>query len=240
MTKFGTAAFLGTLLVTTSALADDFGEEGTFAVSGERLTSIHHSSVKFEGDGDAEFTISHTNISLFAGPQSLRPSIDDDAGVENTAYTFPRIAADYFVIDGLSVGASLAYVHSSSSSETELMGTSVESDGPSTSGFLIAPRVGYAYMFQDNLGIWPKLGITYVSAGLTDDDDNEFSTSALAVSLDVPLVFVPVEHVAFTAGPSLDLGVSGSSEVNPDVGATEETDFKATDIGLNVGMTVFF
>jgi hypothetical protein len=230
MTKIGTVVFLGTLLVSASAAADDFGEVGTFAISAERITSIHHSSVTLEPEeGPGEQTDSATNIALFTGAPSL-----------TTVYSVPRLAADYFVIDNLSVGAALAIVRTTTSEETEVMGTSTEEDGPTLTGFLFAPRVGYSFMFQDNVGIWPKAGFTYVSAGSSTEDVAEVSRSALAVSLDVPLVFVPVEHVAFTAGPSLDLGISGSQETDPEDGETQELDRKATEIGLNVGMTVFF
>jgi hypothetical protein len=219
---------LGTLLVSVSAAADDFGEVGTFALSAERITSIHHSSVTMEPEGGgAEFTTGTTNIALLVGARE-------------SAYSFPRIAGDYFVTDNLSVGAALGLLHSSSSTETEVMGTSTEGDGPSMTGFLFAPRVGYAFMFQDNIGIWPKAGITYVSASETEPDDDENSMSDLALSLDVPLVFIPTDHVAFTAGPSLDLGITGSWESDPDMGETTEGDRKSTDIGLNVGITVFF
>ena len=229
MTKFATVVFLGTLLVTASAAADDFGEVGTFALSAERITSIHHSSVTTEAEGsDVKNTNSFTNIALFTGSDSDR-----------TAYTFPRLAADYFVIDNLSVGAALGIIHSSENVEREEMGTSQEEDGPSLSGWLFAPRVGYSFMFQDNIGIWPKAGITYVSSG-TSSDAGETSGNALALSLGIPLVFVPVEHVAFSAGLDLDLGLSGSFESDPDMGDTLEADVKATDFGLNLGMTVFF
>jgi hypothetical protein len=232
MTKFGTTVLFGTLLVASSAgAADPFGEVGTFAISAERITSINHTSMTVEPEGDGpETTNSATNIALFTGSPD-----------ENTVYSVPRVAGDYFVIDSLSVGAALGLIHTTTSTEAELMGTSVESDGPTISGFLFSPRAGYAFMFQDNVGIWPKLGFTYVSGGSDEDGGTETSLSALALSLDVPLVFSPIPNVAFTAGPSLDLGLSGSWELDPPGAAeTQEGDIKVTEYGLNVGMTAFF
>jgi hypothetical protein len=234
MTKFASLVLLGALLVPAAAGAQTrFGTAGRFAISAERITSINHSSWKSEDEeADASSTTSYTNIALFASPLSPVTS----------GYSFPRIGADYFVIDGLSLGAALGIVSTTSSQELEMGDTSVESDGDSLSGFLFAPRVGYAFMFSDNVGIWPRAGITYVTAGTEEDDGDEFSASRLALTLEVPFVLAPVPHVAFTAGPTLDLGVSGSTESDPqEAGApTVETDQKVTDIGLNVGMTVYF
>jgi hypothetical protein len=97
-------------------------------------------------------------------------------------------------------------------------------------------------MFKDAIGIWPRGGLTYVSGGSEQDDGDEFSSSQLALTLEVPFVFVPVPHVAFTAGPTLDLGLSGSIENDPAApnANTTENDFKVTDFGLQVGMCAYF
>jgi len=234
MTKLGSLVVLGALLVPQTVFAQDrFGSAGQFALSADRLTGISHTSIKTE-EGDVTETSSMTTITLLTNTLGTRVS----------AYSSPRVGGDYFVIDGLSLGAAIGLIHTSSSEELEMDGTSIEEDGPSMTGFLIYPRVGYALMFQDNLGFWPRGGITYASASSTfelpNDDEVKQSQSALALSLEALFVFSPVPHVAFTGGPTLDLGLSGSYENDPAVGDTVEQDIKATDIGLQLGITAFF
>jgi hypothetical protein len=230
MTKFGSLALFGTLLLPAAANAQDFGTAGRFAIAAERITSINHSSTTVEDeDSDTSTTTSYTNIALFTGAAT-------------SEYSFPRVGFDYFVTDGLSVGAALGIVHTSSSTEQDTGETTIESDGPTVSGILFSPRVGYAFMFADNIGIWPRAGVTYVGAGAENDDGDEFSTKLWAFSLEVPFVFVPVPHVAFTAAPALDLGLSGSNEIDPDDPGdpTIESDFKTTEFGLHIGMLAYF
>jgi hypothetical protein len=232
MTKFGSLALFGTLLLPVTANAQDFGTAGRFAIAAERITSINHSSMKVEDDdSDGSFSTSYTNIAFLTNP----------LGSDTSGYSFPRIGFDYFVTDGLSVGAALGIISSSSSIEIDDGDTSTESDGASTSGVLFSPRIGYAFMFEDNIGIWPRAGITYVGAG-TEDDGDEASRKLWALSIEVPFVFVPVPHVAFTAAPALDLGIGGSQEVDPSGEGipTSETDLKVTDFGLHLGMLAYF
>ena len=233
MTKFGSLVLFGTLLLPAAANAQDFGTAGRFAISAERITSINHSSMTLEDDdSDASLSSSYTNIAFLTNP----------LGSDTSGYSFPRIGADYFVIDGLSVGAALGIISSSSSIEVDNGETSTESDGPTTSGVLFSPRIGYAFMFEDNIGIWPRAGITYVGAGSEDDDGDETSVKLWALSIEVPFVFVPVPHVAFTAAPALDLGIGGSREIDPGAEGvpTSENDLKATDFGLHLGMLAYF
>ena len=235
MTKIGSLVLFGALLVPQTVFAQDrFGSAGQFAISADRLTGVSHTSIKTEL-GEVTSTQSMTTITLFT----------NTLGDRTSAYSAPRLGGDYFVIDGLSLGAAIGIIHSTSSFEQEQDGTSVETDGPSRTGFLIYPRVGYALMFQDNFGFWPRGGLTYASASSTTEaangDEGKVSQSAFALSLEALFLFSPVPHVAFTGGPTLDLGLSGSYEDDdPGPGDSEEYDIKATDIGLQFGITAFF
>jgi hypothetical protein len=232
MTKIGSLALCGALLLPAAASAQDFGTAGRFAIAAERITSINHSTTTEEEEDEEPTTASFTNIALFSNP----------LGGFTSSYSFPRIGADYFVTDGLSIGAALGIFRTSSTNENEVGDATVETDGPTLTGILLSPRVGYAFMFDDNIGIWPRGGITYVGMGSEIDDGVESSTKLWALSIEVPFVFVPVPHVAFTAAPALDLGLGGSSEVDPSApGApTSESDVKATDFGLHLGMLAYF
>ena len=235
MTKLGSLVLFGALLVPQTVFAQErFGSAGQFAISADRLTGISHTTIKSEL-GEVEETQNMTTITLFT----------NTLGDRTSAYSAPRLGGDYFVTDGLSLGAAIGIIHNTSALEREQGNSSMEIDGPSRTGFLFYPRVGYALMFQDNVGFWPRGGLTYASASSTtegDDEDEEskISQSALALSLEALFVFSPVPHVAFTGGPTLDLGLSGSHEEDPAMGEGEEYDIKATDIGLQFGITAFF
>ncbi len=236
MTKLGSLVLFGALLVPQTVFAQDrFGSAGQFAISADRLTGISHTTIKSEL-GAVEQTDSLTTITLFT----------NTLGDRTSAYSAPRLGGDYFVIDGLSLGAAIGIVHNTSSREMAQGNNSIETDGPSRTGFLFYPRIGYALMFQDNFGFWPRGGLTYASASSTTegddgDEDSTQSESALAFSLEALFVFSPFPHVAFTGGPTLDLGLSGTYETeNPPVGDDQEYDVKATDIGLQLGVSVFF
>ena len=237
MAKFTACLVFSAVCVAAPAVhAQDFGKEGQFAISAERLFGIAHTSQTNE-IGDGESNRSHTTISL------LVPAFNSTTGdLFPIGYSFPRIGADYFVIDGLSLGGSLGVFTSSGEFETEVMGETVDGDTGSVSGFLLAPRVGYAFMFNDTFGIWPRGGITFMHAGYEDDDNNEASSSVWALTIEAPFVIAPLPHVAFTVGPTFDLGVTGSNEFNPadPDEPTVDNDFSMWDLGLHAGMTVYF
>lgn len=228
------AAGIGALSCPTAKAQepDQFARANQFALSAERVFGFVHSSNTQEPAADTTDTTSYTNINLLTNPM----------GGFFTGYSVARIGFDFFVIDGLSIGAALGYFSASQSNETEVMGTTSESDGPTFSGFLVAPRIGYAYMFNPTVGIWPRGGITYAHRNISDpDSDNENSQNRLAVTLELPLVISPVPHVGFLLGPTLDLGVSGSdnNENTPPI-PDAEVDAKTTDIGVQTGVLVYF
>lgn len=241
MAKFGACLVLSAvLLAAPAAYAQDFGKEGQFAVGAERLFGVVHTSITAEEDG-AEATFSHTNISLLLS-RSNSTGGGPVGGVFPLGYSFPRVAADYFVIDGLSVGGSLGLYTHSGNVEVEVMGASEENDTGSVTGFLFQPRVGYAFMFSEMIGIWPRGGITFLSESAESADNDEQSSSALALTIECPLVINPVPHVVFGIGPTLDLGITGSTENNPSepMAPTTEVDTTMHDIGLQASLTAYF
>ncbi len=209
---FGMAA----LLVSSSAFAQTFGEKGQLGISAERLFGFYHDSATISNPG-GDVTTKHDSFSL----------LSSDLG--GGFYGSPRVAGDYFVIDHLSLGAALGYSHDSQSSPAiNGVTTSVGTDS-----VLFAPRVGWAYMFSDIVGIWPRAGFTYRSFNPGNN-----SSHILALTAECPFVFTFIPHVAFWAGPTLDLGIGGSA--NQTAGAvTNSRDFNATEIGIQTGMTAY-
>src|SRR5688572_21507985 len=128
-------------LATSEASAQErFGRQGQFALAAERLTGVVAASERSEV-GDTDVTTNITSVYLLANPFN---------GVI-TNYSFPRIGFDYLVTNGFTLGASLGYFTYSGSVDVE--GDETDLDG--ASGFLVAPRLGYAAMFSDTVGIWP-------------------------------------------------------------------------------------
>lgn len=237
MAKFGASLVSAAVLLgAPAAYAQDFGKEGQIAIGAERLFGVVHTITNAEV-GDADITYTQTNISLLMARANSTVGPAFPLG-----YSFPRIGGDYFVIDSLSVGGSLGIYTHSGNVETEVMGMSQDNDTGSITGFLFQPRVGYALMFTEMLGIWPRGGITFLSESGEEPNNDERSASALAFTIDCPLVINPVPHVAFGIGPTLDLGITGSIEDNPadPDDPTVETDISMHDIGLQASMIAYF
>ena len=207
---------LSALFISSSAFAQNFGEKGTLGISAERLFGFYHES-DTQTDANVEHTTKYDSFSLLSSP------------VAHQVYGAPRVAGDYFVIDHLSIGGAIGYSHLSTGVE---QGNTTVSSG--TDSFLFAPRVGWAYMFNDIVGIWPRAGFTYV----TFPDPN--GGHDFAFTAEVPFVFTVIPHVAFWAGPTLDLGIGGAHDTTDGLGRTVSQDFNATAIGIQTGMTAYF
>jgi hypothetical protein len=216
---FQCAFVAATVLMSSSAFAQNFGDKGQLAVSAERLFGFSYSTVKF---GDDE-SIGTTGISLLSSQSSQ--------GFW-TAYSAPRVAGDYFIIDRLSLGAALGYSHWSTSLPTGLNNVKNTVSGDA---FVFAPRVGYALTFTDLIGFWPRAGFSYLTASAAND-----SLSSFALTLEAPFTFTPVRNVVFWAGPTLDLGLTGSSSTEQANDTKVSRDFKATQFGIQTAMLVYF
>lgn len=210
------------ILGARGAAADEpFGKAGQFVVSGDRLFGVTVSSDKLE---EATSSTRYTTVSL----------LSSRFGGWTSVFSFPRIGLDYLVIDGLSVGLSLGYAHVSYEQDG---GSDTSNDDSALSSFLVAPRAGYAFMFNDLIGLWPRAGVTYVrTKSRYGSGSNESTSSRTAGTLEVPLVFRPVSHAVFSIGPTVDLGFSGTNETE----GGGETSSKATDFGLQAGMSLYF
>jgi hypothetical protein len=183
----GAAAMFG----AGHALAQQtFGPQGTAAFSGDRLFGFYSGSVEDELPG-GDFETEYTTFG-FAWQGPIHPS----------PFTVPRLGFDYFVIDSLSIGGSIAYAD-----------YSIDPDGPPEaegSAFIFAPRVGYVWMFSDVIGFWLRGGFTYHSY----DDDGVFGLDehGFAFTADPMFVITPTAHFGFVLGPVIDFTISGERE----------------------------
>lgn len=225
---------------TYSKQDDNVGLQGQIVIAAERLTGIfydHISETVSTPVGDQETKTSTTTFAVFGNQGS---------GLT----TAPRLALDYFVIDGLSLGGSFTYWHRAGTLTAPNGG---ETDISPESVLLFNPRVGFSLIFDDTFALWPRAGITYARATQTTKEtlasggsvDLDTTLSSFALSLDVPLVISPMEHFAFLIGPYLDLGLGGSLDqdvVDTTTGAitTVSGDSKATSVGLTVGILGYY
>ena len=216
------------------------GTDAQFVFGVERVTGVFWNSFKLETD-TTTITSTGTDIALFGN------------GVESSPHSLPRLGLDYFVIEGFSLGGSLVYWRSSGETESETPAGSATTDNPTTSQFLIHPRVGYSFVIDETFAVWPRAGITYSNLSTEDTDTNPAtgaevtqttSISNLALSLDVPVVISPIENFAILIGPFVDLGVSGTFSIENDPapagGDPPEQDSKLTTIGLSMGIAGYY
>jgi hypothetical protein len=215
------------------------GREMQFVFGVDRVMGVFANSLKAEPDGGGSSTTTSTDIALFGNVASLS--------------SMPRLALDFFPIEGLSLGGSLVYWRSSGETELEsAAGASVTSDSPTVSLFLIHPRVGWSFVIDETFAVWPRAGIIYGNRSIesTETDpttgasqDTTISFSTLALSLDVPVVISPIENFAILIGPFVDFGVSGSTSVETDPAPAADppdTDTKLTTFGLSVGIAGYY
>lgn len=218
------------MLASSSAWAQNFGEKGTIAISAERLFGFTYDSATATQNGqDTKASVTH--FSLLSSPVSIGGS-GGNAGVW-AGYSTPRVAGDYFIIDRLSLGAALGYAHWSAT--VQLPGPGGNETTSSGDSFTFAPRVGYFLSFTDKIGWWPRGGLTYRSYSAENAGGHD-----IAFTLESPFAFTLIPHVAFWAGPTLDLGFAGSQHVEAPNGTTTSIDFNALAIGLQTGLVVYF
>lgn len=233
---------LGLLLVAGAAQAED--KFGTGIILGaDRLWGIGMYSItettKTSGQPDVETKESATPVNLFFGGQ--QPSV----------YHMPRLAFDYGLGNGLTVGGSLGFSTMTPKSKQTKPEESSEQEGAKTSAWFIAPRVGYALELAEGIYIWPRAGITYysgksttkVDAG-TSSYDVESTRSGFGLNIEGMLLWSPVPHFGLTIGPVIDYTLSGSTDrkitPTPPVADDSERSFKEMNIGLASGVVGWF
>ena len=101
-------------------------------------------------------------------------------------------AADYFLIQNLSLGGSIGFDYE-------------KVKGDDSVRFSIGPRVGYNFPFTNLLSFWPKLGFAYAYSS--------HGGSAFAFNLFAPVMIHPTTHFFAGFGPFLDADLSGNDRV---------------------------
>lgn len=181
------------------------------------LTAGQASAESLDKDG-TDFIISAERlfgVNVYAndlgGPASIGFNLLWRPTVTNP-YAVPRVGFDAAVYKGLTVGG--------------VLGFSFQAD-PDVSGFNLYPRVGYIFDIAEDWALWPRGGLEFLFV-----DFGGPSLTQLALGLEGQAVWMPLENVGFTAGPSFDIGLVGGSPVP---GADNLNQF---NFGIDFGLLV--
>jgi hypothetical protein len=196
---------------------DNIGNAGQFVFGVERVTGLFfdRDTLKYTSAAgvDNEATLKTTTIGLF-GMSSSRGQ-----GGMPAPSSLPRLALDFLPIDGLSVGGSLTYVNQSADLDVNAGGVESSTDAGTVSVFVVNPRAGYAFPFDETFGLWPRLGFAFASrtADFSDTDPTTGQTTTTEISqtnwqltLDAMVVISPFTHFAAMIGPYVDIGLGGN------------------------------
>lgn len=157
----GGAVLFGALTFGSDASAITPEKKGTFKIGAERMLGL---GLSIQG-GDANF-----GMTLLPAPAPM-------------PLQFPRLGADYFIIDGLSLGGNL--------------GMTYWSAGGGQVAYIVLPRVGYEFELTDKIDFWPRGGVGIIGAGGGDP--------SFLVALEGMFVWEFIPHVAAEFGPTIDL-----------------------------------
>jgi hypothetical protein len=206
------------LCAASPALAAPFGKKGDVAFAGERLfgfqsTAVHEERDPPQDDIDNDWT--------YFGIGWRGNYISDFS-----PYDVPRFGFDFLLIDGLSLGGSLGFAS---------VDGDVDNNGPfgddnwDGSALLFLVRVGYVYMFNDVIGIWPRGGLQYHSFEV----DNGWEENAFGLNLECMFPITPTEHFGFLVGPTIDFDFTGERDYDD---AGPEWDRRYRTIGIQAGV----
>ncbi len=218
-----------------STSIDNLGEEMQFVFGVDGVMGVDIIRDKTErsaGGQTVETTQKSSQISLFGGGAAV----------------LPRLALDYFVTEGISVGGSFIFISRSGEIETSGGGQSQTQDGGSQQLLAIHPRVGYAFPFDETFSIWPRLGFLYTSTANTPGDPvgggtagPDTTDTATDVTLEAMVGISPFSHFAILVGPYLYLGLGGKDESPAATGnGVDEDDRTLTLYGLTTSIVGYY
>lgn len=200
--------------------------QGTFALSGERLTGIFFEKVAIDPDNGEEVETSATTISLFGNGGSGLSLFNASPG------TTPRFGFDYFVAENVSIGGGLLYWTRSGETEDD---AGNDADLSEVTVFALAPRAGYALGLSDSIYLWLRGGFTWLSYNEDADGGGETSATLLTLDLEAQFVFGIADGFGVTAGPLVNFPLTGSYET--DLGAVEfDGDLSYQNFGIAAGL----
>jgi len=224
MKKFGIVALGLGLSASWSGISSAQAEskdftQGTLAIGGERLMSFAHGSVTATSQGPIKVeTTAKSDQVMILGQETAGP------------WALPRIGIDYFVIDRLSIGGTIFVGYESRTQA--LAGVSADA---SATDILFAPRVGYAIMFNDTIGVWPRGGFSYFHESVSPNGGRDSTAHFFSLNIEAPFMFFVSPGFAITAAPIFDLSITGGASVDTPAGSVD-TDLSYISFGAYGGL----
>ncbi|XXY45950.1 hypothetical protein WME91_38700 [Sorangium sp. So ce269] len=170
--------------------------------------------------------IGYTHADVRGGMQGVDSAF---SARSRTAWISPSV--DVFVIDRLSIGATVGLSYSSRDYARDGSGgAGTPTEGHSTT-ISAVPRVGYALALGEPLTLWPRAGIGY--SGTRAEYGGEIETNAWIGVVDLGLIYRPTKYVYLHAAPEVALRVSN---IKGERGAFQESN--TLDFGFTGGLGV--
>ena len=170
---------------------EPFGKAGVVNIASDLSLNVQHTGYSAPSGGEAPSSVT----TYVVGP-----------------------AADYFVIDNLSLGAMFQFGRITQSTGAEEAKIDVIS---------FEPRVGYHIpLVPEKLGLWPRVSYFYESKKFMVDGRADITEKSMGIGVFVPLLIHPVEHFHIGIGPYMDTALSTKAD--------GQDGAKATTIGLRM------
>lgn len=209
-----------------------FARSGHFAIGVERLMGYFHSRGEVDLDRGEYYVHLDEKNTFF----SVLTPANSEYGAEIAAV--PRVTADYFVLDQLSVGVDLGYAtHSGEFDVRSNIQTSGSAELNDFDLYLAGARVGFMSLLMDSLGVWPRVGYQYSHWSYETPSGGIKSSGALhTMDFEALLVLLPSASWGVHAGVVVDLSVAGTQT---DVTERRRTrfDVRRRTVGLTAGLT---
>ena len=226
----GTVAVSTVFLAAGTARAADeppaFGKAGelsigsdlNLAATGSLLT---FAGTLFSGGGGASLLTPATMLDIGGSSAS-------NNGGSQVGFSLAP-AADYFVIDNLSLGLEIlfGYVSASPGSATN-GGVTVSAPSSNLTEYGFAPRVGYNIPIGSSLSIWPKVFFEHAGYSLGGAGKGYGNIQLLGAY--VPFLYHPVPHFYVGLGPNILTELGASSD-----GASSNSKITAYGVFASVG-----
>jgi len=202
-----------------------FGNPGTFVLGAEDIAGFNSRSLKFWDRDDRTVELSRSAFSLGIATGGV------------------RLGLHYFLIPGLSLGGTVGF--------ESVNGTNTYQDNPgewsagvpTNTRLVLAPKVGYALMFTDKVGLWFRAGLGYERLKQRNgegDRENYTRDSFLMASADVLFVWSPVPHFGLLVGPVFENSLIGSHFEHNVPAGDYSNDSRLRRIGLTTGLVGYF
>lgn len=154
-----------------------------------------------------------------------------------------RLGLHYFVIQGLSLGGTLGYESISGSNTMPDGGGTWTYDVVTDSHLVFMPKVGYALMFTDKVGLWFRGGLGYERDKQRAGDQAQYNytrASYFMASADIFFVWSPVPHFGVLIGPTFENSLIGSHLDHDRENGDYSNDARLRRIGVTSGLGGYF